>query len=174
MLLSVPAEAATTIAIVMSANVLGACAFLYLRPRVQRASVVELLIVALYPIVIGIAIAQTGLGEAEAEAEPPKAPTSTPAAEGLIAAETAWQTSSLVLEAGKPETLTIENEDSIVHNMSIYPDEAAASAKEGALFTGPDVQGGETVDYEIDPLKKGTYTFLCDYHANMIGELTAE
>ena len=174
-LLSVPTKAATTIAIVTAANILGACAFLYLRPRVGRSSVMELMIVALYPIIVGIAIAQIGLGETTSTAgEAPSAPTSTPAAEGLIASGTQWQTDALALEAGKPKTITVENQDAVVHNMSIYPDEEAATAHENPLFKGEEVQPGDAADYEIDPLKKGTYTFVCDFHANMKGEVTVE
>src|SRR3712207_5600446 len=54
-------EGATALAIVMAANVLAASAYFAMRPRLQRASVVELLVVALYPVVIGIALWQTGI-----------------------------------------------------------------------------------------------------------------
>ncbi|MDQ3987193.1 MAG: cupredoxin domain-containing protein [Actinomycetota bacterium] len=177
-LLSVPKDAATAIAMVMAANVLGASAVLALRPRVQRGSLVELLVVALYPVIVGIAIAQTGIvGEAEETAESPATEAPAPTGEGggvLVASQIQWQTDALTLEANKPNELEIQNEDTTVHNMSIYPDEAAATAKQDALFQGEDVAGGESVTYEIDPLKPGTYTFICDYHANMIGEVTVE
>ena len=173
---SVPKEAATAIAMVMAANVLGACAFLAARRRVQRGSFVELLVVALYPVIVGIAIAQTGIaGEAEEPAEPPAKEAPAPPGEGtLVASEIQWQTDTLTFDANKPNEVEIQNEDSVVHNMSIYPDEAAASAKQDALFQGEDVDGGESVVYEVDPLKPGTYTFICDYHANMVGEVTVE
>ena len=177
-LLSVPAEAATTLAILMAANILGACAFLYLRPRLHRASVVELLIVALYPVIIGIAIAQTGIGEstaAEEHAPPAKAPAtaSGPTSE-ITAVNTAWDTNTITLVADKPNDVTVVNEDAIVHNLSIYPDEAAATAKEEVLFEGPEVAGGSSGDYTIEGLEAGTYAFICDYHANMVGEAVVE
>ena len=68
--------------------------------------------------------------------------------------------------------MPFDNRDATVHNMSIYEDEAAAKAKQDPLFTGEDVDGGESTTYEIDGQKAGTYTFICDYHTNMLGEIT--
>lgn len=166
-------EAATVIAIVMAANVLAACAFLALRPRVQRASVVELTLVALYPVIIGIALATTGVlgGEEAVSHEPGPKPPAAPVTDQLVAEGASWSTATLELPADGA-TLPIENQDPTVHNMSIYPDKAAAAAEQDALFTGPPVPAGETVEYEIDPQKPGTYTFICDYHSNMIGDIT--
>lgn len=167
-------EAATTIAIVMAANILAACAYLALRPRVQRASVVELILVALYPVIVGIALAVTGVlgGEAEPAEPPPQgAPAPAGPAGSIAASGTNWTTNTLELPADGA-TLPVENQDATVHNLSIYPDEDAALAKQDVLFTGPDVPGGQTVDYEVDPQKPGTYTFICDYHSNMIGDIT--
>ncbi|MDQ3955851.1 MAG: cupredoxin domain-containing protein [Actinomycetota bacterium] len=178
-LLSVPAEAATTLAILMAANILGACAFLYLRPRVHRSSVVELVIVALYPVVIGIAIAQTGLGETtEAADHAPPANETAPATGGptseITAVDLNWDTNTITLAADEANDLTVVNEDAVVHNLSIYPDPDAAAAQENELFKGPDVPGGASGDYTIEGIKAGTYTFICDYHANMIGEAIVE
>jgi plastocyanin len=175
-LLSVPAEAATAIAIVMAVNVLGACAFLALRPRIQRASLIELVLVALYPVVVGIAIAQTGI--ASEEAGPPPPPPS-PAQGGgggneLVAQDISFNIDTLQLQANQPNEIPFENADTTVHNMSIYEDEDAATAKQDPLFKGPDVDPGSSDTYTIDPIPKGTYTFICDYHANMIGEAVVE
>ena len=165
-------EAATVIAIVMAANILGACAFLALRPRLQRASIIELALVALYPVVVGIALATTGVlsGEAAEEVAPPEPP---PAAstDSLVAEGTAWSTETLELPS-KGGSLPIENKDATVHNMSIYPDADAALAKQDPLFTGEDIPSGESVTYKIDAQKPGTYAFICDYHSNMNGEIT--
>ena len=165
-------EAATTIAIVMAANVLAASAFIALKPRLQRASIVELALVALYPVVVGIALASTGvLAEEHAPEGPAPAPPPAAATDSLVAEGTDWTTKTLELPSDGA-SLPVENKDASVHNMSIYADEAAATAKQDPLFTGEDVAGGETVTYEIDGQKPGTYTFICDYHTNMIGEIT--
>ena len=163
-------EAATAIAIVMAANVLAACAFLALKPRLQRASIVELMLVALYPVVIGVAIAQLGITSGEAE-EPHGGHAPAPAASEIVASNTNFNTDALALKADETTELPFSNEDTSVHNLSIYPDQAAAEAKQDALFTGPDVAGGESTTYEIDPLDAGTYAFICDFHTNMQGEV---
>ena len=166
-------EGATTIAIVMAANVLAAGAFLALRQRVHRSSVIEVVLVALYPVIVGIALATTGILAEEEHSEPgvePKAPVASSDSE-IVAEGTAWTTDTLTLPAGGGP-LPFENQDPTVHNLSIYPDETAAQAKQDPLFVGPDVAGGESATYEVDPQKPGTYTFICDYHTNMIGEIT--
>jgi len=184
-LLSVPHDAATAIGIVMAANILGACAFLAARKRVGRASVVELGLVVLYPVIVGIAIAQFGLAgeeeshaagsEAAVEAEAPGGSAGGGGASGELVAEgTAWTTSELTFEANKPNEIDVVNEDPVVHNMSIYSDDDAALAKQDPLFKGDDVDGGATVTYEVDPLEPDTYTYICDYHTNMIGDLIVE
>jgi plastocyanin len=181
-LLSVPHEAATAIAIVMAANVLGACAFIAARRRVGGASMLELLLVVLYPVIVGVAIAQFGLAgeeteappaEASAEAEAPGTGAAATTSE-IVASGTSWDTQQIAFEANKPGELAVTNDDPVTHNLSIYPDEEAAIAKQDPLFKGEDVEPQATVDYKVDPLKPGTYTFICDYHSNMIGEVTVE
>ena len=172
-------EAATAIAIVMATNVLAACAFVAVRPRLQRGSILELAAVALYPVVIGIALAQTGiLAEEESHATTAETETSAPAPAGgdteLVAQDIQWQTDTLTFTAGEPTKVPLDNQDSTVHNMSIYEDEAAAQAQSDPLFKGDDVDPGASTTYEVDPLKKGTYTFICDYHINMIGDVEVE
>jgi plastocyanin len=182
-LLSVPTEAATAIAIVMAANVLGACAFIATRRRVGGASLLELLLVVLYPVIVGVAIAQFGLAGEETEAAPTEAVAEAEPATGqgpaattteLVASGTSWDTDQISFEANKPGELAITNDDPVTHNLSIYPDEEAALAKQDPLFQGEDVEPQATADYKVDPLKRGTYTFICDYHSNMIGEVTVE
>ena len=183
-LLSVPHEAATAIGIVMAANILGAGAFLAARRRVGGASRLELAVVVLYPVIVGIAIAQFGLaGEAEtgaapaeaaAEAEAPAAAGGGSATPELVAENIEWNTDSLTFPAGKAVTVEVTNEDSVVHNFSIYPNEEAALARQDPLFQGKDVPGGEVLSEEIKGIEAGEYTFICDYHANMIGDLAVE
>src|SRR4051812_12093863 len=56
-LLSIPHEAATIVAVAVAANILGACAFIALRPRAGAGTLIELAAVVVYPLIIGIAIA---------------------------------------------------------------------------------------------------------------------
>jgi plastocyanin len=94
-------------------------------------------------------------------------------APALVASGTSWDTDTLTLPA-KGAEVEVTNEDPVVHNMSIYQDEQAALAKQDALFKGEDVEGGSSTTYKIDSIKPGSYTFICDYHSNMVGEVTVE
>jgi plastocyanin len=172
-LLNVPKEAATMLAIVMAANVLGACAFIATRPRSDRSTLFELLVVVLYPVIVGIAIWQFGFGT-EAAAEHGAAAEGEAGAAGgssLTASQVSFNTDSLTLTAGEQATVTLNNEDSVPHNFSIYEDESA----EKAIFQGPNVNGGSSTDYEFKAPAKGEYFFRCDIHpTSMTGTVTVE
>ena len=92
----------------------------------------------------------------------------------ITAAGIEWDTDQITLTADEPNNLDVVNEDTTIHNLSIYETEEDAQSQSNALFDGPDVPGGDTAAYEIDPLKKGEYTFICDYHVNMQGTATVE
>jgi len=177
-LLSIPAEAATVIAIAMAANVLGVCAFLALRPRVSTTTIFELVAILIYPILIGIVIANTGIGEEEhAAAGEGAAATEGEAAGGgtaVVAENTAFDVAELEIKAGADNTVTLDNRDSGVdHNMSIYPDADTALTFEGAIFEGDIITGPATIDYNFQGPEKGEYYFQCDVHPNMNGTVTA-
>ena len=179
-------EAATTIAIVMATNVLAACAFAASRKKLGRSAIVELTLVALYPVVIGIAIAATGIVGGEEEVHPAPAAEEAAASESgsegaaggitteIVAADIAWSEDSITLPADKPAKLDLVNDDSTVHNLSIYKTPEDAQSQSDPLFEGPDVAAGATESYEIDPLEKGEYAYICDYHVNMQGTATVE
>lgn len=167
-LLAVPKDAAVAIALVMALNVLGVCAYAALRPAEARRSWPELLVIVLYPIVIGVVIAQTGIGEEEGAAAE-TATQGTGAAAGVTTEVTAenvtFSTDEITLAAGKESSLRFANGDSVQHNIAIYTDK---SVKE-ALFTG-ELITASTTTYEIPSLDKGKYYFQCDIHAtNMNG-----
>ena len=173
-LLSIPPGAATAVAIITAANILGACAFLALRPTAARASVMELALVALYPILIGIVIAQTGIGtteEAAGEPAPPAESAPAVATDTLVAENTEFDADTIELKPNRPTDFMIENNDSAVHNLVIFSTEEDAADPSSALFRSPDATGGSTAEFTIDPLKKGTYYFNCQYHANMNGDV---
>jgi plastocyanin len=172
-LLAVPKDAAVAIALVMALNVLGACAYVALRPAEARRSWPELLVIVLYPVVIGVVIAQTGIGEEEGAAiETAHQPGA--AASGVTTEVTAenvtFSTDEITLAAGKESSLKFVNGDSVQHNIAIYTNEKASKA----LFTG-DLISASTTTYEIPPLDKGKYYFRCDVHTtNMDGTVTVK
>jgi plastocyanin len=173
-LLAVPEEAAVAIALVMALNVLGACAFVALRPTEARRSWPELLVIVLYPVVIGVVIAQTGIGGEEEGAAAETATEQAGAAAGVTTEVTAekvtFSTDEITLAVGKETPLKFVNGDSVQHNIAIYTNKSASKA----LFTG-ELIAASTTTYEIPGLDRGKYYFQCDIHpTNMNGTVTVK
>lgn len=176
-LLAIPPEAATAIALATSINVLLACAVVALRPRLSQTAMAELAIVVIYPVLIGVAIAALGIGEAEEEgaaaAAEPKAAPSGPISSGdtLVASDLQFSTDEIRLQAGEEATIEFDNQDDVQHNLAIYEDDSAQQD----IFVGDYVTGASTT-YEFGaPEDPGTYFFRCDAHpTDMIGEVTVQ
>jgi plastocyanin len=172
-LLNVPKHVAVALALVMAMNVLGACAYVALKQRMTSATWAELFIVLTYPIIIGVVLTQTGIVDngGGGESKPPAASESeAPGGTALVASGLQWDTDALSTAADKPFTVTVENQDTTVHNFSVYEDDSL----DKELFKGKDVPGGSTVDEDVDALPKGGYYFQCDYHPSMNGTLTVK
>ncbi|MDQ3646431.1 MAG: cupredoxin domain-containing protein [Actinomycetota bacterium] len=167
-LLSVPKEAATVLALAMAANVLGACAVLALRPAMSRSGLLELLMVVLYPVLIGVAIAQFDIGAGGGHGTD-HAAAGAGGGSTVVAEGTAFATDTLTLAAGEANTITFENKDSQPHNIVITSDESGKKE----LWAG-EVITADTVEYEVDPLDKGDYFFHCEVHPAMAGTVTVE
>jgi plastocyanin len=170
-LLNVPKEIAVVIAIAVAANILIACTIIALRPQETKRTWVELVIVATYPLIVGLVIAQIGIGEGEASGSAP-AEASAQGANSVSAQNVQFDTDSIELTAGEETTLTFVNDDSSAtqHNISIYETEAA----EDNLFEGQVIPGGQEVQYDIPPLEKGEFYFQCDVHPSMNGTVTVQ
>ena len=154
-LLSIPKEAATAIAIAMAANILIACAVVALRPRLSQATMIELAIIVLYPILIGIVIAVLNIGEAEEGGEEAAAAPAIPA--GAVAAQN-----------------TAFNTDELTYNLAIYENSSDAEAQENPIADGEEItQGSTTVDFTAP--EPGEYPFQCDLHpTSMLGTVIVE
>jgi plastocyanin len=176
-LLAVPKEIATVVALVTAANVLGAFAVIALRPRLSQATLVELALVVLYPVIIGVAIAQLGVGEeteaaTEAETEAP-AGQGAPAEGTVVAEGVQFNTDTIELRAGEQASIPFQNNDSVEHNIAIYKTSADAEAQEQAIFDGDTITASETT-YEFRAPRKGEYIFQCDVHPAMNGRVIVE
>jgi plastocyanin len=174
-LLSLPKEGATVVAVVTAANVMGACAVIALRRDISKNTLVELAIVVIYPVIIGVVLAQMNIGEGEAAAETESSASQTAVAEGTIAAENSqFNTDKLEIAiSGGRATIEFENLDSIQHNVALYESVGEADAQENAVFTGDFITGTSTT-YEFDPPPKGEYVFQCDAHPTMRGTATVQ
>lgn len=86
----------------------------------------------------------------------------------LTADNIAFDRLELEVSAGEPFVIRFTNAEGVVHNVSIYDGETA-------MFTGDEVTGPDaTIEYPVDPLEPGVYTFICDFHPiqAMTGTLT--
>jgi plastocyanin len=89
----------------------------------------------------------------------------------LVAANVAFETDQIDIPADEATVVTLDNQDSVPHNFSIYEDDSA----EAELYVGPEAGAGSSVDNEVPALKAGEYFFRCDLHpSSMVGTVTVE
>ena len=86
------------------------------------------------------------------------------AAVTVTAQNIAFDTDTIELPADTESTITLDNEDTVPHNIAIYTDDTVVEN----LFRGETVTG-DTIDYTVPPLDAGEYYFQCDVHPTMNG-----
>jgi plastocyanin len=91
----------------------------------------------------------------------------------VTASNVQFDTDTIQLTAGEEATIEFVNDDQLVHNIAIYPDDAAAGDQSDALFDGEDITG-TTVTYQVPALEAGEYPFQCDTHPAMSGTAVVE
>lgn len=132
----------------------------------RRSPMLAILYLLIPLLAIAIVLAQNDAGGG-------KTPPGPGPEEGVTvtAASVAFDTDEITLPADEESAVTIDNQDSTLHNWSIYETEDA----ETDLYIGPDVAAGSSLEYTVPALKKGEYFFRCDYHpTSMTGTLIVE
>jgi plastocyanin len=86
----------------------------------------------------------------------------------VTASNVQFDTDRIELTAGEETAIEFVNDDQLVHNIAIYPDQAAADSQSDALFDGEDITG-TTVTYQVPAIEAGEYPFQCDTHPAMNG-----
>jgi plastocyanin len=85
----------------------------------------------------------------------------------ISADDLAFNVGTIEAPAGEDFTITLVNDDSAPHNISIYTEEGGDQ-----LALGPTAEGGQTVTTEVTALEAGEYFFVCDIHpTEMTGTL---
>jgi hypothetical protein len=185
-LLAVPPEAATPIALAMALNVLTGAALFASLPRLRSWVIKGVLAVGAILLAVGAVSSMAVSGELEElfkkeEAAPEAGPGTQPGEEGegespgpgpapgpgpgLIANAIAFDKTELQLPAGQETTLPFDNKDvGIPHNVAIYTEQGGEALFQGEIITGP-----AKVDYSVPALDPGSYYFQCDVHPNMSG-----
>jgi plastocyanin len=82
----------------------------------------------------------------------------------ITAADLAFDASVIEAPAGEPFTITLVNNDSAPHNISLYTEEGGTE-----IVIGEIIDGGATVEVTVDALEAGEYFFVCDLHTDMNG-----
>jgi plastocyanin len=79
----------------------------------------------------------------------------------LTANNIAFHPTCLAAPAGRPWTLTFDNQEPVLHNLAVFrgSDAEGASVFRGLVFRGPRV-----VEQQVPALKAGDYFFHCDVH----------
>lgn len=164
-LLNVPAEIATAVAMMVAFNLLIACSVLAAKPDGGRPLMVILSAVVAVPLVLGGAAAAgiVPLPEDE-EDHGPGGPTVEIAANNLE-----FDKTELEIPADTEFVLVFNNMEAQPHNVAIL--EAQGSAN--ALFRGAIVTGPEVLEETVEPIAAGEYYFQCDVHPNMAGTVIA-
>jgi plastocyanin len=88
----------------------------------------------------------------------------------ISSANLEFNVSTIVAPAGEDFAITLVNDDSAPHNISIYTEEGGEQ-----LALGPTAEGGQTVTTDVSALEPGEYFFVCDIHpTEMTGTLVVE
>jgi plastocyanin len=79
-----------------------------------------------------------------------------------------FSTDDIKAPADKPFKIAFDNKDA-----GIQHDIAILDSTGKILLNGADNTGPKAETYDVSPLKPGTYKFICTFHTNMTGQLTA-
>jgi plastocyanin len=181
-LLAVPQEAATLIALAMALNVLTGAALFASLPRLRSWVLKGVLVVGALILAGGAVTSMAVSGELDelfkreekpaANGPGPVTGTTQPpppdSLAGIVASGITFNVSELTLPAGKETPLPFDNQDpGVPHNFAIYTQQGGEPLFQGELVTGP-----AKVEYTVPPLDPGSYYFQCDVHPQMNGSVT--
>ncbi|MDQ4148472.1 MAG: cupredoxin domain-containing protein, partial [Actinomycetota bacterium] len=168
-LLNVPKEIATAIALAGAFNILAACTYIALSSNMDRFQWLSLAGVTLLPVLFG-GVAAAGIihfpgAEGEAHEREEAAPTVNIAANNL-----AFDQRELVVPAGREFKLVFNNQEALPHNVAILRSQGSGEV----LFREPPFTGPAERTYTVNAIPAGSYYFQCDVHPNMNGTVTAQ
>jgi len=87
----------------------------------------------------------------------------------ITAADLQFDANVIQAPAGEAFTITLVNNDSAPHNISVYTEQDGEE-----IVIGDVIDGGETIDVEVPALDAGEYYFVCDIHPDMNGSVVVE
>ena len=84
----------------------------------------------------------------------------------ITADELAFDAGTVEATAGEAFTITLDNVDSVPHNISVYTEEGGEE-----IVVGDIIDAGDSIEVEVPALEEGTYFFVCDPHTAMNGSV---
>jgi len=163
-LLAVPEQASTVIAIAIALVILGSATLVNFRPGLSRQSLLAVLTVAGL-LLAGGGVAAASFGQRTIEKPEGVAPGPVKvAAQGIQ-----FLNKDLTVKADLPAEIVFDNKDkNIVHNVAVASD----ADFNQRVFTGDVVPGPRSISYKFTAPPPGVYFFRCDIHPAMQGKLT--
>ena len=171
-LLSVSPAAATVIALVVAASILGVATIVASRERLSNGTLFSMIgvVAGVAMLAGGIAIVTIGTGEETGGGGGPQV-VALVAPKG--AAVTGFQPTTLSVAADKPIELDFTNQDpGIQHNVVIFREDPAKNPNATPVFSGDLVTGVNKATYAVPALPAGTLYFHCEVHpTTMVGTI---
>jgi plastocyanin len=165
-LLNVPKEIATAVALMGAFNILAACTYVAFSGRLERFQLLLLGGVALFPLLLG-GIAAAGVVHFPGEEEEKEG--ASEAAVEIAAQTLAFDKKDLTIPADKEFKLVMDNKEAVPHNVAILKSQGSGEV----LFREAPVSGPRKQTWNVKPIPAGEYFFQCDVHPNMNGKVTA-
>lgn len=173
-LLSVSAQAATAVALIVAITIMVAATIASSRTRLSNGALFSMVgaVAGVAMLAGGIAIVTNGTGEeAGGEAGREVQVVALTAPKG--AAATGFQQTALSVASNEPIELDFSNQDpGIQHNVVIFGEDPAKNPDAQPLFSGAFVTGPSETKYPVPPLPSGSFFFHCAVHpATMVGTI---
>jgi plastocyanin len=166
-LLAVPEQASTLIALMVALTILGLATLLALKPSISARTMVSVLGVAGVLMLAGGLVAAAA-GERDIEAHHTGQEGHAPGAVEIKAKGIQFDLKEMALPANAEAEIVFKNEDmGIPHNLSVYggPDNTAPPLLKGDIVAGP-----AEITYHFQTAAPGDLYFQCDVHPNMNGK----
>jgi plastocyanin len=161
-LLAVPEQASTFIAMSVATLVLGGASYMALKPAISSRTVMTGLVIT------GLLFGGGGLVAAAAgprDIEEHGGDHAGQATVEIVARDIAFDRQEIELTADQPAVIEFDNDEPQPHNVAIYTAEDATQI----IFQGDVIVGPLKTEYRFTAPGPGTYFFRCDIHPNMKG-----
>jgi plastocyanin len=162
-LLAVPEQASTFIALAVAVLIMGVASFVALRPSISPRVVMAGLVIG------GVLMTGGGLVAAAVGQRHVEEHHSGPEPVEIEARNVKFNRPEIDLHAGEEAVIDFHNDEAVPHNVAIYEREDFSGL---AFFQGAVIVGPASTEYHFKAPPAGTYYFRCDIHpTTMIGKV---